>query len=193
MLVLYISIIIVGFLVCIFFLTRSLITLFSFFSKSPFVPLEKVLIEKGLENLELKEGDRFVDIGCGDGRVVFSCAKKYPNLRCYKGIEIIFILVYVAKFKKLFFRDSFSKSKVSFDRENAVGYSYDQFNKVFMYLLPDFVSELMPKLEKELPSKSIVVSVAFKIPDIYQRSGNLEVKDVKFGRKSKKIYIWKKK
>jgi trans-aconitate methyltransferase len=190
---LYITVAVLGTFVCVFFLTRSLITLVSFFSKSPFVPLEKVLIDKGLNHLNMKKEDRFLDIGCGDGRVVFSCAKKYPGATFYKGIEIIPVLVYTAKLKRFLIKKVEEREKISFERKDARKYTYSEFNKIFMYLLPEFVSELMPKLEKELPSEAVVVSVAFKIPEIYKRSGELKVEEVKFGRKKKKIYIWKKK
>ncbi len=189
MYVLYVVLIIFFTFIAVFFLTRSLITLISFFSKSPFVPLENVLINRGLEILNVKKDDRFLDIGCGDGRVVFSCARKYPGAKFYKGIEIIWILVVVAKLKKLFLRE---KDCIIFERENALNYDYSSYNKVFMYLLPEFVSELMPKLEKELPSKSVVVSVAFAIPEIYKKSGDLSVEEVRLGRKVKKIYRWEK-
>ena len=189
MYVLYVVLIIFFTFIAIFFLTRSLITLVSFFSKSPFVPLERVLIKRGLEFLDMKRNDKFLDIGCGDGRVVFSCASKYPGAKFYKGIEIIWILVLVAKFKRFFSKD---KDSVIFERANALSYDYSYYNKIFMYLLPEFVSELMPKLEKELPPKSIVVSVAFAIPEIYKRSGELSIEEVKLGRKMKKIYKWKK-
>ena len=186
---LYLVVAVFGIFVCIFFLTRSLITLLSFFTKSPFVPSERILFEKGLELLQVGVGDRFLDIGCGDGRVVFSCANKYLKASCYEGIERIWLLVIFANFKRIF---SGKKSKIFFKRADARNYSYEKYNKVFMYLLPEFVAELMPVLEKQLPSKSIVVSIAFRIPDKYKETGELSVNEVKLGKKSKKIYVWEK-
>ncbi len=190
MYLLYLLVAILGIFVCIFFLTRSLITLLSFFTKSPFVPSDKALFEKGLELLELKENDKFLDIGCGDGRVVFACSQKYGNLSRYQGIETIPLLVMAANFKRIF---SEKKKRIFFKRADARKYDYGDFNKVFMYLLPEFVAELMPILEKQLPSKSIVVSIAFVIPEKYKSTGELAVYEIKVGRRMKKIYVWKKK
>ncbi len=187
----YIFLIIFVSLVGFFFLFRSMLTIFSFFTTSPFVPLEKFLIEKGLSFLNVGKGDRFLDIGCGDGRVVFSCAKKYPGAKFYKGIEIIRILVIFANVRRFFFRNE-KKERIIFERENAKYYDYGDYNKIFMYLLPEFVSDLMKKLEKEVPTGAVIVSVAFAIPEKYKRSGELKVEEVKLGRKKKKIYIWKK-
>ncbi len=148
------------------------------------------MIEKGLSLLNVGKGDVFLDIGSGDGRVVTSCAKKYPEAKLYKGIEIIPILVVVANLRKFFLKE---KDRVVFKRDDAKKHVYKEYNKVFMYLLPEFVSDLMSKLEKELPSKAVVVSVAFAIPEIYKRSGNFQVHEFKLGRQTKKIYVWKKK
>ncbi len=185
----YIALLIICAFVSLFFLTRSLITLLSFFSKSPFVPSDKKLFEKGIELLKIDEGDNFLDIGCGDGRVVFFCAKNYVNASSYSGIERIGVLYLVAKFKRIFFKE---KSKVDFLKKDATRFSYGKYNKVFMYLLPEFVAELMPVLEKELGRNSIVVSIAFEIPEKYKRNGNLDIHEVKLGRKTKKIYVWEK-
>lgn len=190
MIVFYWFVIIILSFVCIFFLARSVLTLLSFFTTSPFVPLEKKLIEGGLEFLDVGEGDRFIDIGSGDGRVVAYCAQKYPNADLYKGIEIIPILLPISNVRKIF---SKNKEKISFQRDDAKKHNYSNYNKVFMYLLPEFVSDLMPKLKKELPKGAVVVSVAFAIPQSYKSSGELKVHEVKFGRKKKKIYVWRKK
>ncbi len=189
MYILYLFVAVLGIFVCIFFLTRSMITLISFFSKSPFVPSEVFFFKRGLELLNLEKGDRFLDIGCGDGRVVFACEKEYPNLVRYGGIERISLLVFVANLKRLF-REQ--KEKIFFKRADARKYDYTECNKVFMYLLPEFVAELMPMLEKQLPPKSIVVSIAFVIPEKYSKTGALCVHEVQVGRKTKKIYVWKK-
>jgi ubiquinone/menaquinone biosynthesis C-methylase UbiE len=50
-------------------------------------------------NLKLKEGDVFVDLGCGDGRVVFSVARKFKGVKCI-GYEISPVHIMIAKLSK---------------------------------------------------------------------------------------------
>ncbi len=186
----YIFLIICLFLISIFYLLRSALIIFTLFSKAPFIPLGKSLILKSLAFLNLKKGDSFVDIGSGDGRVVFTAFKRYPFLKKYVGIEINRILYFWSKKFSLFRKNN---KVIYFRNSDALKIKYSSFNKVYIYLLPDLLKSLMKKLEKELPVNSVVVSPIFKIPDEFKKSGNIEVKDVKLYGKMKKIYIWKKK
>lgn len=57
-------------------------------------------LKKVLDNLDLKDGDTFVDLGCGDGRVVFGVAKKFKNVKCI-GYEISPIQLMIANLSKM--------------------------------------------------------------------------------------------
>ncbi|KUK76466.1 MAG: Putative methyltransferase, partial [candidate division WS6 bacterium 34_10] len=57
-------------------------------------------LKKILDNLDLKDGDTFVDLGCGDGRVVFGVAKKFKNVKCI-GYEISPIQLMIANLSKM--------------------------------------------------------------------------------------------
>jgi precorrin-6B methylase 2 len=57
-------------------------------------------MKKLIEKLELKDGDVFADLGCGDGRVVFEVAKNFKKVRCI-GYEISPIHIMIANLSKL--------------------------------------------------------------------------------------------
>jgi len=56
-------------------------------------------LEKIVKKLKLKKGDTFVDLGCGDGRVVFAVAKKFKDVKCI-GYEISPIHIMLAQLSK---------------------------------------------------------------------------------------------
>jgi len=61
---------------------------------------KKKELKKIIDNLNLKDGDTFVDLGCGDGRVVFGVAKKFKSVKCI-GYEISPIQLMIANLSKM--------------------------------------------------------------------------------------------
>jgi cyclopropane fatty-acyl-phospholipid synthase-like methyltransferase len=57
-------------------------------------------LKKLVDSLDLKKGDVFVDLGCGDGRVVFSVAKEFKDVKCI-GYEISPVHIMIAKLSKM--------------------------------------------------------------------------------------------
>jgi predicted RNA methylase len=53
-----------------------------------------------VKDLDLKDGDTFVDLGCGDGRVVFEVAKNFKKVNCI-GYEISPIHIMIAKLSRM--------------------------------------------------------------------------------------------
>jgi SAM-dependent methyltransferase len=53
-----------------------------------------------IEKLDLKDGDVFADLGCGDGRVVFEVAKNFKKVKCI-GYEISPIHLMIAKLSRV--------------------------------------------------------------------------------------------
>lgn len=116
-----------------------------------FVPTPQDVVEKMLEMAAVKKGDLLYDLGCGDGRIVVTAAKKYgcraegfdiDPLRVEESLEN------VAKNKmealaKIHERDIF---KLDLSKANVVT----------LYLLPELNVKLIPQLEKLKPGSRIV-------------------------------------
>jgi precorrin-6B methylase 2 len=57
-------------------------------------------LKKIVKDMNLKDGDVFADLGCGDGRVVFEVAKQYKKVKSI-GYEISPISLMIANLSRL--------------------------------------------------------------------------------------------
>lgn len=123
-------------------------------SAVPEIFLSKEQINEILSHIKLDRGDVFYDLGCGDGRVLKLAAINFPKAKLV-GVELSF--------------HSYVKAKISLrDNKNVVirhgsFYRVDLANAshVFMYLLPETLEKLKPKIEKKK-----LITVEYKIPGL---------------------------
>lgn len=120
---------------------------------APYVQTPMPVVEKMLEMAALGARDVLYDIGCGDGRIVITAAKKY-GIRAV-GIDILPKMV--------------EESRANAKREGVEGLTrficmdatkadLSDATVVALYLLPESNDLLRPKLERELRPGARVVS-----------------------------------
>lgn len=124
------------FLLAIFFLIRTLVVAYSMFYKVPYVP-SKSLFKEAIKHLDIKKGDRVLDIGSGDGRVLFYASKKYP-LSSFVGVERNYILVMYSRLLKFLLK----RENIIFQRKDILKYDISNFDSIYVYLTPAFVDEI---------------------------------------------------
>lgn len=170
----------------IFMIIRTLIVAFSFRDPVPFVPVESKLLKKAIQLLEIKPGDKVVDIGSGSGKFVFAAAKSAPDAS-FTGIDINWILVSTCKLRAKLKRTK----NVQYMKSDVRVMDFSGYNKVYMYMTSGFVGEMMGKLTKELPVGAVVVSIAFGFGKKFESENSVEVYEVGKG-KHDKVSIWRK-
>jgi len=109
----------------------------------PYVPTSDERLEIILSNLELEEGEVFIDIGCWDGRVLEAVAEKFSGVKCiwYESSQYPYALA----------RERLQKSKQKFEVHNAniFSVSLKEADSIYIYMLPYMLSKLTKKLQKE--------------------------------------------
>lgn len=125
-------------------------------TKAPFVPIPEAVLPNIVETLKLNNSAVLIDLGSGDGRVLFAASKCFPNLRCV-GIDKALFAIWSARFVR---RGKFPN--VSFVRKNFFKYPLNEATHVFTYLFPKLMNELLPKLEQELKPGTRLVSCDFQ-------------------------------
>jgi outer membrane protein assembly factor BamB len=122
-----------------------------------FVPSPQDVVEKMLELANINKEDVVVDLGCGDGRILVTAAKKYGCKAV--GYDIDEECVQLS-------RENVKKNQVEklvrIEHEDIFKVDLSKADVVMLYLLPSLNVKLIPQLEKLKPG-SRIVSHAFDI------------------------------
>lgn len=118
---------------------------------TPFVTTPQNVVDAMLELAQVRAGDRLLDLGSGDGRIVITAAKRFgvPGL----GVEIDPRLVERARQNAL--REGVA-DKVRFEIQDLFDTDLTQATVITLYLLPDVNEMLKPRLLKLKPGTRIV-------------------------------------
>lgn len=116
-----------------------------------FVPTPMEVVEKMLEAAQIKKGDVLYDLGCGDGRIVVTAAKKY-------GIKAVGIDIDPQRVKESLenVKTNGVEKLVTIKQGDIFEEDISEATVVTMYLLPDLNVKLMPKLAKLKPGTRII-------------------------------------
>lgn len=139
-----------------FILTFCIIALLQNFFSAPFVPSSGKKFDALLAELNLDKQKKIIDIGCGDGRIVFTAAKYFDNVT---GIEVNPYLHIYNQTRRLF---SPNREKVKFKLGSIFREDFHKYGLVYVYLFPEMMHKLEDKLFSELPKGSWIISHTFK-------------------------------
>lgn len=128
-------------------------------SGAPWVPTWKRDIERARTLLRLRGGERFVELGCGDGRVTVALAKEATGARLV-GVELSVLQWIAANVRRVLSR----AWNARFALGNAFHYDLRDTDAVYLFLMPDAYQKLRPKFEAELKPGARVVSYVWPIP-----------------------------
>ncbi len=132
--------------------------LLAFMTGAPFVPSQMARAHKMVELAHIQKNQTIIDLGSGDGRLLFLAAKKGANAI---GLEINPYLVWYTRFRAAF---SPYRSHIHVWCKNLWKADVSAADVVFVYLLPWRMDELATKLQKELKPGALVVSNSFIFP-----------------------------
>jgi hypothetical protein len=116
-----------------------------------YVPTPQEVVDKMLEMAEIKEGDVVYDLGCGDGRIVVTAAKRY-------GVKAVGFDINPKRVRESLenVRKNNVEHLVTIKHEDVFTLDLSQANVVTLYLLPSLNVKLMPQLEKLRPGSRIL-------------------------------------
>lgn len=133
------------------------------------IPAHKKGIAMALELGDIKPGERFYDLGCGDGRVLVEAVKKYD---CF-GIGYDLVLPYCL-LAKLRAKLSGKSEKIEIRMKNIFKSDIENADVVFCFLTPRLMEKIGEYIKKkEMKKGARIVSYAFSMKG-YQPERKIE-------------------
>jgi SAM-dependent methyltransferase len=124
---------------------------------SPFVASKHETVARMLAIAKIAPGERVIDLGSGDGRIVIAAALAEPTVRGY-GVDIDKRLVAQSIAAA---RAAGIAQRVGFEHRNAFDADLRRIDVIFMWLLPELQRLLREKILEEARPGTRVVSASF--------------------------------
>lgn len=132
---------------------------YSALTGAPYVPTISSDIPRILEIANIQSGDKFYDLGCGDGKMLIAASKK--GAQCY-GFDISLFPYILAKIRRLF---SKNKKNIHIKYKNFWKVDLSDADIIYFFHSPKYKISLRNKLQKEIKPGAKVVTYLFSIPE----------------------------
>jgi SAM-dependent methyltransferase len=152
-------------------------------SLAPYVPTPQGVVDRMLELAEVTANDVVYDLGCGDGRIVITAAKKFGARGV--GVDIDPDRIREAKANA---KEAGVENLVTFIKQDAMTVDVSPASVVTLYLLSSSNLKLRPMLTKQLKPGARIVSHAFSMGD-WEPLKVVTVDDP--DGYSRTLYLWK--
>lgn len=126
---------------------------------APWVPTPQAVVDRMLELAAVTNRDVLYDIGCGDGRIVITAARRYGT----RGVGIDIDKAMIAESERNA-KAAGVERQVRFIGMDATKADISEATVVSLYLLPESNALMAPILEAQLRPKSRVVCHNYAIP-----------------------------
>ena len=124
-------------------------------SGAPWVPARKIDIQPLLRDAKLHKGDLFIELGCGDGRLLAAAADHGAKAIGYELNPILWCIAYLR---------NVGRRQVSVRLGNFWSVDLSQADVVMAFLVPRTTPRLAKKA-KELKKGARLVSYIFPLPN----------------------------
>lgn len=152
----------------------------------PYVPTTERAVEEMLKLAVVKKTDVLYDLGCGDGRIVITAAKKYGAHGV--GIDINPVRIEEAKANA---KKEGVEHLVRFEEQDLFDAKIGDATVVTLFLLPSVNLKLRPKLMADLKPGTRVVSNTFDMGDWKaEKETALDDRDNEDTYLSHKFFLW---
>lgn len=127
----------------------------------PYVPTSRKRLKAIMNLAEIKPGDKVIDLGSGDGRLVIAAAKQGAEA---EGFELNLSLVWFSQIKIFLFsfKDKTLKTQVKIFHKNLLDADFNKYNVFLLYTMPWTMKEIKNRLNDLKYDKIKLISNTFE-------------------------------
>jgi precorrin-6B methylase 2 len=149
-----------------------------------YVPTDQDVVDKMLEMAKVKKDDVVFDLGCGDGRIVCTAAKKYGA----KGVGVDIDPARIKDCMETMKKFEVTKELVEIRQGDALKVKdLERATVVMLYMLPEFMEKLEPQLKRLKPGTRIV---AHDYPFPNTKADRIVEHRQSSDKRAKYLYLW---
>ena len=147
-----------------------------------FVPTPQNVVDRMLELAQVKKDDLLYDLGCGDGRIVVTAAKRYGCKAVGYDIDPKCVKLSLENVRK-----NNVGHLVKIEQKDIFTLDLSEASVITLYLLPSLNVKLLPQLDKLRPG-SRIVSHEFRMRGI--KPDKIIKLHSNYDQQEHKIYLW---
>ena len=155
-------------------------------AKLPYVPTPQIVVDEMLKMAGVNAKDFVVDLGSGDGRMIITATQKFNANGL--GVDIDPKLVELANRNA---RNEAVGDRAKFIEQDMFKADISKATVITLYVLPDFMEKLRPKLLRELKPGTRIVAHDYYMSEWYpDRHAELNVPEKKAANGTEKAYLY---
>jgi hypothetical protein len=155
-------------------------------SKLPYVPTPQIVVDEMLKMANVTAKDFVIDLGSGDGRMILTAAKTFKANGL--GVDIDSKLVELSNGAA---KSQGLDERAKFIEQDMFKADISKATVVTLYVLPDFMEKLRPKLLKELKPGTRIVAHDYYMSGWYpDRQAALTVPEKVAANGTDKAYLY---
>lgn len=125
---------------------------------APYAPTKPKTVANMIARLHIQPGDKAVDLGSGDGRIVIALARAGAEAH---GYETNPALVWWSRYR---IRKAGLQHKAFIHHQSFWDISFASFSTVTLFGMTHIMERLANKLKRELPIDAIIVANTYTLP-----------------------------